>query len=141
MHLPDFIDVVTQCRHLCLFLGQHGARLLERPGEIVPVIVHRDVGILRCIEPAALPLAQPLVHPANDVARHVREELIARRLISVHIVFQQFRIVVTHLFEVRHHPPLVDGIPMKPARQLVVNTTECHVLQCGDNQVAKRVVG
>jgi hypothetical protein len=29
------------------------------------------VGILRGVEAAALAVAQPLIHPANDVARHI----------------------------------------------------------------------
>ncbi len=43
-------------------------------------------------------------------------------LIPVHVILQQFGIVVAHLLEVRHHPPLIDRVPVKAARQLVVHT-------------------
>jgi hypothetical protein len=88
MHLPDFVDVVMQGRDLRFFFRQDGASFIERPGKVIAVVVHVDIGVLRRVEAAALAVAEPLVHPADDVARHVRKELLAGRLIAVHVIFQ-----------------------------------------------------
>ena len=141
MHLADFVDVIVQGRHFGLLLRQHGAGFFERPGEVIAVVVHGDVGILRREEAAALAIAEPLVHPANDVAGHAGEEFLAGGLIAVHVILQQFGIVVAHLLEVRHHPALVHRIAVKPTRQLVVHAAVSHVLKRGDDEVAQLTVG
>ncbi len=78
MHLPNFVDVVVQRGHLRLFFSQNGAGLVERPGKVIAIIVHGNVGILRRIESTSLAIAEPLIHPANDVARHLRKKLFTR---------------------------------------------------------------
>ena len=47
VHLADRLDVVVQSDGLELFVGQHGLRFVDRPGEVIAVIVEVDVGILR----------------------------------------------------------------------------------------------
>ena len=74
MHLADFINVVAKCSDLQFVLGEHGTRLLDRPGEVIAIIIHGNVGILRSIKAPSLAVTQPLIHPANDVARHVGEK-------------------------------------------------------------------
>ena len=87
MHVPDFLNVVVQRRHRCLIFAQRRFRLLQSPGEIIAVILHRIIRILRSVKAAVRVVAEPFVHPANDVARHLREKFLPGRLISVHIVF------------------------------------------------------
>ena len=129
MHVPDFLNVVIEHRHRCLVFAQRRFRFLQSPGEIIAVILHRIIRILRSVKAAMRAVAEPFVHPADDVARHLREKFLPGRLISVHIVFQQLRIVVTHLLEMRHDPALVHRIAMEAARQLVINTAPRHLLQ------------
>ena len=88
VHLAHFVDVIMQGRNLHFFFGQDGAGLVKRPRKIIAIIVHRNVGILRSIEAATLPVAQPLVHPANNVACDICHELRAGGLIGMHIVLQ-----------------------------------------------------
>ena len=116
MHLADFVDVIAQRCHLSFFFRQHGPRLVQRPGEVVAVVLHRNVGVLRSIKSAVLTIAQPLVHPADDVLRDIREQLFTRSLVPVDIILEQFGVVVRHLFEVRHHPLLAR--PAAPRRSL-----------------------
>ena len=78
-----------------------------------------------------LTIAQPLVHPADDVLRDIREQLFTRSLVPVDIILEQFGVVVRHLFEVRHHPLLVDGVTVEPTGKLVVNSSPSHVLERG----------
>ena len=140
MHLPDLIDVISQRGNLRFILCQHSSRLVQGPSEVIAVIVHVDVGVLRSIESAALAIAQPLVHPADDVSRYICKELFPGCLIGVHVVLQQFRVVVRHLLEVRHHPAFIHGITMKPARKLVVDPTKGHVLKRGDDEILQLLV-
>ncbi len=74
MHLADFIDVVAKSRGLQFVFGEHGTRLIDRPGEVIAIIIHGNVSILRSIKAASLAVTQPLIDPANDVARHVGEK-------------------------------------------------------------------
>ena len=55
----------------------------------------------------------------------------------MHVIFQQFGIVVAHLLEVGHNPALVDRITVKPSGQLVVNSAARHVLQSSDDDLAE----
>src|SRR5207244_1511264 len=51
------------------------------------------------------------------------------RLVRLGVERQQLRVVVEHLLEVRHQPPLVHRVPVEPAAQLVVHTAARHPLQ------------
>ena len=78
-----------------------------------------------------LTIAEPLVHPADDVTRNGRKEFRTGRLISVDIVLQEFGVVVAHFLEVRHHPALVHRIAMEPAGELIVDAAVGHAFQRG----------
>ena len=54
------------------------------------------------------------------------------------IEFQQLRIVVEHLLEMRHEPALVDGIAGKAAADLIVDAAERHPLEASAGTVAVR---
>ena len=99
----------------------------NRPGEVVTIVIQIDVGVLRGIEAAALAIAKPLVHPANNVAGDMCVKLIAEYLVSVDVVLQQLGIVVRHLLEMRHDPTLVDRVAMKASRELVVDAALRHL--------------
>ena len=88
MHVPNFQNVVVERRDRELIRAQRCFRFRQRPGEIIAVIVHRIVRILRSVKAAASAVAEPFIHPADNVARHPGKKLIPGCLISVHIVFQ-----------------------------------------------------
>src|SRR5580700_8953928 len=82
-------------------------------------------------------VAQPFVHPPNNVTRHACKKIVACSLISVYITLQQLRVVIAHLLEVRHDPALIDRIAMEAARQLVISTAARHLLQSADKNGAQ----
>jgi hypothetical protein len=140
MHLADFIDVVIEAGNLRFLFGENFLRFGNRPCEVVSIIIHGVIGILRGIEAAMGAVAQPFVHPADDVGGYIGEKLRAGGLIAVHVILQQFRVVVGHLLEVGNDPAFVDGITMKAAGQVIVNAATRHFLQCGDEDVAQAFV-
>ncbi len=133
MHLADLVDVIVQRRNLRFVFREHSAGFVQCPGEVVAIVIHRNVGVLRSVKTAALAVAQPLIHPADDVARHASKKLRAGGLVPVYVILQQFGIVVAHLLEVRYHPALIHRVTMKPSRQLVVNPAVRHVLKRGND--------
>ena len=56
----------------------------------------------------------------------------------MHVVAQQFGVVVEHFFEVRHHPALVDTVAMEPAGQLIVNAASRHLFECRCERLPRR---
>ena len=75
VHLANFVDVIVQAGYARFLFGKNSLRFLQSPGEVIAVVVHGVVGILRGVEAAVLAVAEPLVHPANDVAGYGGEEL------------------------------------------------------------------
>src|SRR5215469_16275509 len=52
----------------------------------------------------------------------------------MHIIFEQFRVVVGHFLEVRHQPAFVDRIAVKASGQLIIGAAERHLLErSGEN--------
>ena len=140
VHLANFVDVVVEAGDLRLLVGKYFLRFGQSPSEVVAVILHGVVGVLRGVKPAPFAIAEPLVYPANDVAGHLGEELGTGGLAGMHVILQQFRIVIGHLLEVRHHPALVDRVAMKAPSKLVVNAATRHLLERRDKNVAHLVV-
>ena len=58
----------------------------------------------------------------------------------MHIIPQQFRVVVKYLLEVRNHPALIHRVSMKSAGKLVVNPTARHLLKRHDKRLASLLV-
>ena len=140
MHVADFLNVVI-ARSDCRFLfGEHSFGFRERPGEIVAVVIHGKIGVLRSVKAAVGAVAEPFIHPADDVAGDGREEHVARHLIGVHIVLQQLRIVVAHFLEVGDDPALIDRVAMEAACQLIVDPAVRHLLKCVDENRSQRLV-
>ena len=74
MHVPGFLNVVMKRGDGSFLFAQCRFRFFESPGEVIAVIVHRIIGILRSVEAAMGAVAEPFVHPANHVARHSGEK-------------------------------------------------------------------
>src|SRR5271166_3810631 len=112
----------------CLkFVGsEYSPGFVRSPGEVVAIVVEVNVGVLGGVEAAAFTVAQPLVHPAHNVASNMEVILVAEHLVSVYIVLQQLRVVVGHLLEVRHGPVLVNRVTMEAATKLVIHSTLRH---------------
>ena len=86
MHLASFLDIEMQRGHLELFVVQDRLSFPQGPSEVVAIVIEIDVGILRGVEAAVLAIAEPLVHPADNVAGHVRVELITEDLVRVDVI-------------------------------------------------------
>ena len=85
-------------------------------------------------------ITEPIVHPANNVARNACEKLVSCRLVCVHIILQQFGVVIAHLFEMRDDPAFIDGVAMKSACQLIVDAASGHFLERVDEDGAQFLV-
>ena len=131
MHLARFLDIEMQRGHLELLLAQDRLGFPQGPGKVVAIVIEIDVGVLRGVEAAVLAIAEPLIHPADNVAGHMRVELITEDLVRVDVILQQLGIVVRHLLEVRHDPALVHRVAMKASRELIVNSALRHLRQRG----------
>ena len=129
LHVAYLADVVVGGRDAELRGGEHFGRFVQSPGEVVAIIVQREVGVLGCIESAAFAVAQPLVHPAHDVAGDAGKLRLAEGLVCVHVVLQQFAVVVRHLLEVGDDPVFVHGVTVKAAREMVVNAALRHLVE------------
>ena len=88
VHLANFADVVVKRDDLELLLIENRLGFVASPREVIAIVVEADVGILRSVETAVLAIAEPVVHPANDVAGDVCEERIAGDLVGVNVVLQ-----------------------------------------------------
>ena len=122
------------------FLGrEHRAHFVERPGEIVAVVIERLIGVLAAVKSAALLIRENFVDPSNDSFGGFAEERVVRHLIAVQIIFQQLGIVVRHFLEVRDAPALVNRIAMEAAGDLIVNAAQGHSFEraFGDVQQAR----
>ena len=54
---------------------------------------------------------------------------------GVHIILQQFRIVVAHFLEVRHHPALVHRVAMESTSELIVNPASRHLFKRSNENI------
>ena len=64
VHLAHFANVIVQHGDLKLIIIEHIAGFIERPGEVVAIVVQCDVGILRAIK-AAMLRGQSAIHPSS----------------------------------------------------------------------------
>src|SRR5664279_3891072 len=108
MHLADFGDVIVQSEGLKFVGTEDGFGLVNGPGKVVAIVVEVDVSVLGGIKAAMFAIGKPLVHPADDVSGDAPVEIVAKYLESVNVVFEQFRVVVRHLLEVRNDPALIN---------------------------------
>ena len=130
LHLADRFDVVVQLDGQRLVRRQRRPHLVLRPGEIIPVILQRNVRILARIEAAAAGgLGEHGIRPPDDAFHCLPEQRIARDLPRVQVIQQQRRIVIAHFFEMRHAPALVHGVAVEASANLVVHAAARHLRQ------------
>ncbi len=129
VHVAEFADVVVQLRDAQL-LGRKDRRgFFARPGKVVAIVIERNVGVLRRIKPAALLVAQPLIHPAHDVLRNGCKLWLDEGLKRMNVVAEQAGVVVKHLLEMRDDPALIDGIAMESSSELIVDSAPRHLCE------------
>ena len=129
VHLAIRLHVVVQFDDASFGLRQHVAEFVQRPGEIVAVIVERNIGILAGVKSAVGLIGQNFIDPADDAFGGFSQNGVLGNLPAVDIILQQLRIVVAHFFEVRNQPALIDGIAVEAASQLVVNAAFGHFFE------------
>jgi hypothetical protein len=59
----------------------------------------------------------------------------AGQLVSVQIKSGQQRIIIKHLFKMRHQPYGIYRVTVKTTAQLVVHATQCHFVQAELNHI------
>ena len=126
VHLPALPDVVPQRERGGLLRRARIPHLLQRPREVVPVVPGADVRILARIEAAGFLIAQDLVRPSDDPFRRLLEQRVLEQGPRLRVVRQEGGVVVRHLLEVRDDPHRVRGVPVEPARDLVVHPSPGH---------------
>ena len=126
---PCGFDVVAKLDDARLFGREDRAHFVQRPGEIIAVVVERLVGVLARVKSAARLVREHGIRPIDDAFGDFAKKRIARDLIAVQKILQQFRIVVRHFLEMRHAPALVHRIAMEPAGHLVVDASGAHFLE------------
>src|SRR5258707_15149289 len=104
---------------------------VECPRKIVAIVVKRIVGVLARVESAVPLIREDLVAPADDALRRFAKKIIARNLIRVKVIAQEFGIVVGHFFEVRNEPALIHGVAMEAAGELAVDAAAGHFFERG----------
>ena len=106
-----------------------GAKFVERPGEIVAVVVERIVGVLAGVKAALALVGERFVDPVDDAFGGFAQERIQRDLPAVQIISQQLRIVVRHFLEVRNEPSFVHRVAMEAAGELIVDAAARHFVE------------
>ena len=129
VHVAELANVpVSRCE--VQFGGiEHSTGFFECPGEVVAVVIEIDIGILRSVESAPFPIGHHPVKPGHDLLRRLAEVFTDETLEAVHIVAQEFGVVVEHFFEMRNNPALVHAISVKAAGKLIVNATASHLFK------------
>ena len=80
------------------------------------------------------------VEPANDLLRRLKELRSHHALKSMHVVAQQFGIVVKHFLEMRNYPSLIYAVTMEAAGKLVVRASASHLVQRHHKCLAGQIV-
>ena len=112
------------------FLGiEHGTGFIERPCEVVAVIVEVDVGVLRSIEATALAVGHHRVEPGDDFVSGLTEIFTNECLEAMDIIAQKLGVVVEHFLEVRDDPAFVNAVAMKAAGELIIDAAAGHLFE------------
>ncbi len=90
--------------------------------------LQRRIRILRRIK-SSVRSGQIALHIVKNPARQPRIDFVSGRLLRLQIVERDLRLIVEHLFKMRHKPPLIDRVAMKPATHMIVQSALRHLLQ------------
>src|SRR5437660_4354062 len=131
VHFAARSDVVVKLDEARELRAEDGTNFFERPGEVIAVVIERDIGILTRVKAAMLAVGKHGIYPAENADGGFAEQWIARDGIAVQIVSQQLGIVVGHLLEMGHQPALIDRISMETAAELIVNAAAGHFFERG----------
>ena len=79
---------------------------VQRPSEIIAVVIQAVVGVLAPIE-AAFGARKHRLNKRQDAQRNLAEEFAPRYLIGAKIVHEQAGVVIGHFLEVGNNPALI----------------------------------
>ena len=111
-----------------LLTAEDGLQFIERPREVVAVIVQAVVGVLAGVE-SSLGIGKDLFDKGKDAQGDLAEEFLLGYLIPAQVVHQQAGIVIGHFLEVGDDPAFVHGVAMESPADLVINTAPAHGLE------------
>ncbi len=75
VHLSLRLDVVVQFHDARFGRRQSGLQFAQRPGEVIAVVVERNVGVLAGVKSTVRLVGQNFVDPADDAFGGLRGEL------------------------------------------------------------------
>ena len=136
MHLALRFNVVVKGGNARLRPVERGVQFVQRPGEVIAVVVKVDVRVLAGVK-AGLGMRQHVFKEAENSQGDFAKEFVAGNLIGAQVISQQAGVVVRHLLEVGHNPALVHRVAMKAAADLVVDAAPPHVFERGGNHVQR----
>ena len=126
VHVADGSEVEEGFGDSHFFRGEDCGGFGAGPGEVVAVVFEGVVGVLGCVEAAALAVAHPVVDPDYGLAGYPGALGLGEGLEGVDVIFQQFGVVVGHLLEVRDDPALIDGVAVETAGKVIVDAAFGH---------------
>src|SRR5260370_23540280 len=131
MHFAMRFDVINLLYKLRFLSGENRTHFLQRPSEIVTIVVERVIRVLTGVKAPVYLIRQDFVNPRDDAFGSCTELWILHDSPSVQVVLQKLGIVVGHFFEVGDEPAFIDGIAMETAGELVVDAAASHFLEGG----------
>src|SRR5260221_2736794 len=112
-------DIVMGGEKGSIILTQGARHLVQRPN-VKLALFALGIGVQRGAK-RSLGCCRSPRQPSHRLARATPEQVIARAQVSEREQFEQERIVVKHLFEMRHEPTLVDRIAREAAAEMIVD--------------------
>ena len=122
--LGDVEDVAELLRKI---LSKNTLHFVDGP-DIELAFFSFAIGIFGAVETTSV-VRHVLEHVVTDLFRDNQVTLVAGRGERIHIGVQQQRVVVQHLFKVRHQPTGIDAVPSEPASQMVVDASIGHAVE------------
>src|SRR3989442_13017947 len=112
MHLAPRRDLEVRREDPGFVRVHRGLELVQRPREVVAVVVEADVRVLAREVSAALPGREDLIGPGENPFGGLAGERVAPELPWGHGVRPEARVCVPHLLEVPDDPTLIPRGPM-----------------------------
>ena len=84
-------------------------------------------------------------HVAGDVIENVARDgfvlPISGNLECVEISDRKLRLIIKHLFEMRHVPVTIDRVTMEAAPDMIMHSTRSHFAQCKQSHLERMLAG